>query len=150
IRDRCEEILANLKKLKTQLRKLHDDYDTQKEADRKRAAADAQDYVKTLDNARRATDERVLRDIRQAYRELALNRAPTKVLERLDERICLPLFRMLQPGDLFSQSGDALETLARRLEAEGEAVPKALVLEAAVPLDRLIARLEEIMGEMRK
>lgn len=150
IRDRCEEALAGLKKLRSQIRKLHDDWESYQEADFKRAASDAQDFIKLLEQARRQTDERVLRDFRQAYRELALNRAQPKVLERMDEKICLPLFRLLQPGDHFSQCGEAQETLARRLEAEQGAMPRTALLDAAAPLDRLIARLEEIMGEMRK
>ena len=150
IRDRCEEVLANLKKLRGQLRKQYEEFDTLKDADLKRAIADAQDFVKALQVARSQTDERVLREFRQVYRELALNRVAPKVLERVDERICRPLAQLLEPGNLFTQSSEALETLARRFEAEQSQLPKALLLESAQPIDRLIARLEEVMGEMRK
>lgn len=149
IRDRCEEVLANLKKLRTQVRKLHDEFDTLQPQERPRVAADAQDFSKSLASARQQADERVLREFRQIYRELALNRVQPKVLERVDGKVCVPLAQLLQTGGLFSQSGDALDLLARRLEAEAD-FSKGAILETLVPLDRLIQRLEEVIGEMRK
>ncbi len=150
LRDRCEEALSQLKRVRTQLKKMQAEYASYSEQELRRAAADAQDFQKMLLQSRIVLDEKVLREFRQVYRELALNRCQIKVLERIDEKICRPLAGILQPGNLYSQTEEAFDLLARRVEAEMDKVPSDLWTATASPLDQLIRQIEEIMNEMRR
>ncbi len=150
LRDRCEEVLAQLKKIKTQLQKMQTEFPTYSEQELKRVVADASDFQKSLNHHRLMLDEKVLREFRQVYRELALNRCQIKVLERIDEKICQPLAILLQPGNLFNQTEDAFDVFARQLEADKKNLSPALWSSTQFPLDQLIRRIEDIMNEMRR
>ena len=108
------------------------------------------DATKALAQIRGALDEKVLREFRQIYREFALNRVDERILDRIDRRICNPLAILLQPEQSFAKLETGTDALARRLESEGGSLPKNLLSEPLAQADRVLARLEEILNDMRK
>ncbi|MCS6977135.1 MAG: hypothetical protein NZM31_09040 [Gemmatales bacterium] len=156
LRDRCEAIIANIQKARMSiLKRLRDDFDMQfKIGDRpydfRRAAADASDMQKLLLENQLALDNEVSKAFREIYRELVLNRCKEQVVDRIDKRICRPLETIVQPGQHFDRAQRSCEELARRLQSETSATPRAAVEEAIERTDQLVQRLEEILAEMRK
>jgi hypothetical protein len=156
LRDRCEAIIANIRKGRMALlKRLRDDADADFKAgdrpyDFRRAAADVHDMHKLLLENRQALDQEVARGFRDIYRELVLNRCREQVTDRIDKRICRPLETLQLPGQHFERALASCSELARRLEAEGAAVPRFLLDEAIERTDQLLQRLEEILNEMRK
>jgi prefoldin subunit 5 len=150
LRDRCEEVAASLRELRQRLAQLQQDLGTMTAADARAAASLVQQLQRQVPTARTNLDVRVLREFRQAYRELALNRCAAPVLDRINLKICLPLAELVQSESAFPAASDALERLGRRLEAEQEKLPPAVFAEAIVPLDRILANLDAIMSEMKK
>lgn len=151
LRDRCEEIIGNLKKARTALARLKDDFPTLKDENEfRRAAADGQDMAKAVRAARDGIDQRVLREFRQIYRELALNRCREDVLVRIDQKICRPLEVILQTGQHFERADEALDALIRAIEMDKAKAPPGLFSTGIERTDRLIGRLEEILIEMKK
>jgi prefoldin subunit 5 len=150
LRDRCEEIAAGLREIRQKMAQLQQELGSLGKTEVRAAAVVVGQWHRQLPVARANLDTRVLREFRQVYRELALNRCAAAVLDRIDLKICLPLAELAQSEGAFPAATEALERLARRLEQESEQVSSAVVAEAAVPLDRLLARLEAIMAEMKK
>lgn len=156
LRDRCEALIAGIQKGRMSiLKRLRDDFDVHfKVGDRpydfRRAAADASDMQKLLLESQQALENEVARPFREIYRELVLNRCKEQIVDRIDKRICRPLETITQPGQHFDRAQRSCEDLARRLEAEGSATPRAAIEEAIERTDQLVQRLEEILGEMRK
>ncbi|HMP01026.1 MAG TPA: hypothetical protein PKC45_00875 [Gemmatales bacterium] len=150
LRDRCEEIVEGLREVRRQLGQLEQEVATLADADARAAAGQVRHWQRLMPQTRAQLEQRVLRDFRQVYRELALNRCAAPVLDRVDKKICQPLAELLDSEGGFPAVADALERLARRLEGEGNRVPIAAIAEAMAPLDRLLAQLENIMAEMKK
>ena len=50
----------------------------------------------------------------------------------------------------FAKLEQAVDTLARRLESEGNSLPKNLLNEPVVQADCVLQKLEEILNDMRK
>lgn len=150
LRDRCEEVVAALKKVRVGLGRLEEDVYGGKPNDVKRAVIDAQDLDLAVRNQRDNLDMKVLREFRQIYRELALNRAPAPVLDRIDQRVCQPLVNLLDPGQAYARAEELLAIQAQRIEAEQAQMPRSVIGETRVALDRVIQRLEEIIAEMKK
>lgn len=153
LRDRFEEIITSLRKVRSSLKRVRDELDVPsppKDDDVRRSMNDAQDATKSLAQIRLALDEKVLREFRQIYREFALNRVDERVLDRIDRRICNPLAILLQPEQSFAKLESGVDVLARRLESEGASLPKNLLSEPVAQSDRVLAKLEEILNDMRK
>jgi hypothetical protein len=153
LRDRFEEIIATLTKLRNSLKRIRDDLDVPsqaKEEDVRRAASDAADATKTLATIRNGLDEKVLREYRQVFRELALNRVDSRILDRVDGRICRPLAFLLQPGGLFAKLEDTVDTLSRRLDAESIATPKSVLVEPVDQCTQVLTELDKILQDMKK
>lgn len=153
LRDRFEEIIATLTKLRNSLKRIRDDLDVPsqaKEEDVRRAASDAADGTKTLATLRNGLDEKVLREYRQVFRELALNRVDSRILDRVDGRICRPLAFLLQPGGLFAKLEETVDTLSRRLDAESIATPKSVLVEPVDQCTLVLAELDKILQDMKK
>jgi glutaredoxin 2 len=137
------------------LKRLREDFDGGFQAkegnfDFRRASADAMDMHKLLVENQLALDNDVARAFREIYREFVLNRCKEQVLERIDKKICRPLEATLLPGQHFARAEESVEILARRLETEKQATPRLAIEEAIERTDRLVQRLEEILGEMKK
>src|SRR5262249_34928762 len=87
LRDRFEESITALRKVRSSLKRIRDELDTTsqvKDEDVLRSTNDAQDATKSLAAIRGGLDEKVLREFRQIFRELALNRVDSRVLDRVD------------------------------------------------------------------
>lgn len=156
LRDRCEAIITAIQKGRMSiLKRLRDDFDVEfKIGDRvydfRRAAADVSDMQKLLLENQLALDAEVSKAFREIYRELVLNRCKEQVVDRIDKRICRPLETVVLPGQHFDRAQRSCEELARRLQSETSATPRAAVEEAIERTDQLVQRLEEILAEMRK
>jgi hypothetical protein len=156
LRDRCEAIIAAIQKGRMSiLKRLRDDFDVEfKIGDRvydfRRAAADVSDMQKLLLENQLALDAEVSKAFREIYRELVLNRCKEQVVDRIDKKICRPLETIVLPGQHFDRAQKSCEELARRLQSETSATPRAAVEEAIERTDQLVQRLEEILAEMRK
>lgn len=153
LRDRFEENIAALRSVRSNLKRVRDELDisTQPPEDIvRRCMNDTQDATKALAQIRGGLDEKVLREFRQIYRELALNRVDERILDRLDRRICNPLAILLQPEQSFAKLESGVDLLARRLESEGASIPKNLLSEPVTQADRVLQKLEEILNDMRK
>lgn len=152
LRDRFDEAIVALKKVRSGLKRIRDELDVNqaKDDDVRRGMNDAQDATKALAQVRSSLDEKVLREFRQIYREFALNRVDERILDRIDRRICNPLAIHLQPDQLFAKLEASTDALARRLESEGASIPKGLLNDPVNQADRVIQKLEEILNEMRK
>jgi hypothetical protein len=151
LRDRCEEIIVNLKKARTALQRLRDEFPTLNDTNEfRRAIADGQDLSKALRTARDGVDQKVLREFRQIYRELTLNRCRADVRDRIDQKICRPLELILQPGQQFERADEALDALLKAMEMDKANTSKALFNVSVEQMDRLIGRLDDILIEMKK
>lgn len=150
LRDRCEEIAASLREIRQKMAQLQQELGGFGKAEIRAAAVVVGQWHRQLPVARANLDARVLREFRQVYRELALNRCAPAVLDRVDLKICLPLAELLQSEGAFPAATESLERLARRLEQEPDQLSPPAIADAAVPLDRLLSRLEAIMAEMKK
>ncbi|MFT3882554.1 MAG: hypothetical protein QM703_23240 [Gemmatales bacterium] len=153
LRDRFDEAIAELRKVRSSLKRVRDELDlptVAKDDDVRRGMNDAQDATKALAVIRGSLDEKVLREFRQIYREFALNRVDERILDRIDRRICNPLAILLQPEQTFAKLEGSVDLLARRLESEGASLPKNLLNEPVAQADRVIQKLEEILNDMRK
>lgn len=150
LRDRCEEIAAGLREIRQKMTQLQQEMGSLGKSEVRAAAVVVGQWHRQLPVARANLDTRVLREFRQVYRELALNRCAPAVLDRVDLKICLPLAELVQSEGAFPAAAESLERLARRLEQEPDQVSATAIADAAVPLERLLSRLEAIMAEMKK
>ncbi|MFO0813743.1 MAG: hypothetical protein U0796_11020 [Gemmatales bacterium] len=153
LRDKLEESIVALRKVRSSLKRIRDEIDTPtpaRDEEVRRGMNDAQDATKSLAQIRGLIDEKVLREFRQIYREFALNRVDVRVLDRIDRRICQPLAILLQPEQLYAKLENSVDTLARRLETEGSSLPKGLLSDPVNQADRVLQRLDEILNDMRK
>ncbi len=153
LRDRFEEAIAGLMKIRSTLKRIREDLEVPSQAkddEIRRAVNDAQDATKALAAVRTSLDEKVLREFRQVYRELALNRVDARVLDRVDGRICRPLAVLLQPGQGYGKLEELVDTLARRLDAERLSTPKNVLTEPLDQCNRVLAKLDEILQDMKK
>ncbi len=154
LRDRFDAIITSLKSARKLLRNLQDDYEAlrkeNKPDDFRKAKADVEDALRALRDGHDLTDRDVARELRLIYKELALNRCREVVLKQLDEQICTPLEMVLRPGAHFARAVEEVGLLASRLGEERDQTPPALIRNALERTDQLIARLEEIMSQMRK
>ncbi len=153
LRDRFDETITQLRKVRSSLKRIRDELSTPSQAkddDVRRAMNDAQDATKALAVVRTALDEKVLKEFRQIYREFALNRVDERVLDRIDRRICNPLAILLQPEQGYAKLEQSVDTLARRLEAEGASLPPTLLDQPVLQADRVLQKLDEILNDMRK
>jgi hypothetical protein len=153
LRDRFEESIAALRKVRSSLKRIADEFDTPsppKDEDVLRAVNDAADATKALSTIRLSLDEKVLREFRQIYRELAFNRVDERILDRVDSKICKPLAILLQQGQSFARLEETVDVLARRLEAERATTPKPVLNEPVQQAARVLAQLDAILQDMRK
>jgi hypothetical protein len=153
LRDRFEESIAALRKVRSNLKRISDEFDTPsppKDEDVLRAVNDAADATKALSTIRGGLDEKVLREFRQIYRELAFNRVDERVLDRVDANICKPLAILLQQGQSFARLEETVDILARRLDAERAGTPKTVLEEPVQQVTRVLAQLDAILQDMRK
>jgi hypothetical protein len=153
LRDRFEELIASLKKVRSSLKRIRDELDTPSQAkddEMRRAVSDAADATKALATIRNGLDEKVLREFRQVFRELALNRVDERILDRVDGKICKPLATLLQQGQSFARLEETVDLLSRRLDAERGSTPKTVLNEPVLQADRVLAQLDAILQDMRK
>jgi hypothetical protein len=150
IHDTAEEVVENLKKQKEQLQKVAAEFPGLQPNEFRRVAADVHDVLKVIREERMRVDEEVAREFRSIYRELVLNRCTEQVLSRIDQRICRPLETILLPGMEFARTDEALDRLARLLEADKDQTPRDALSAGVNETDNLIRRLEDIIKEMKK
>jgi len=156
LRDRFEEAITALRKVRSGLKRIRDELDTPSPArdeDLRRSVNDAADATKALAAVRGAlggTNENVLSGFRNIFRELALNRVDERVLDRVDGKICKPLAVILQAGQSFAKLEESVDTLARRLDAERAGTPKTVLNDPVSQADRVLAQLDAILQDMRK
>jgi hypothetical protein len=150
LHDTAEEVIANLKKQHDLVKKLAAEFASLQPEEFRRVAADMQDVLKVVREERTRVDVEVSREFRAIYRELVLNRCTEAVLSRIDQRICGPLEAILQPGMEFARTDEALDRLARLLEADKNQTPRDALAAGTNEMDNLIRRLEDIVKEMKK
>lgn len=139
---KTEDAIARLKEVRLKLDKVGEELPTTGQP-----SALVQRALEMTEAAGRSRDlmQEVLSDYSRILRELRLNRVSSKFIEKIGGEICLPLESCLK-GE-FAQAEEALEEYRKQLEANRR--PEA-ALEGSVRqrLDRLIARLSDIMAAM--
>ena len=154
-RDRCEAIVASLRKGRmTILKRLRDDFDNEtiqrSDYNFRRVSDDLDDLLKIVSDNQDSLDREVAQPFRAVYRELVLNRCRIEVLDRLNDKICRPLEAILEPGQHFDLARQGIIDLQRHLQQLQQQTPRQAVERAITNMDRLISRLEQILGEMKK
>jgi hypothetical protein len=151
LRDRCEAIVGNLRKGSELLKRLRAEFDTLETADDyRRAVNDCQDVLKAVREGRDVIEREVVRDFRQIFRELWLNQCREEALKHIDGKICRPLETLLQSGEQFDKTEDAVDALAKRIEAEKGQTPPPALANPVTQIDLLIYRLEQVLNEMKR
>jgi hypothetical protein len=151
LHENCSTIVENLKKNRDLLRKLRTELETYTtDDDFRRAAADALDALKAIQDGRDIIERDVVRDFRLIWRELVLNRVKPPVLERIDEKICRPLERIIMPGQHFDRAREAVAILPELIEKNKDKTSRVALEDAVQRTDELVIRLEEILNEMEK
>nr|BAL57180.1 hypothetical protein HGMM_F48A06C23 [uncultured Planctomycetota bacterium] len=149
IRERCDNILAKLTRIRDDLVKMRNEAEQLDEDRALRFARDCEDAQRNVSDCRDLVQREIIRDLRLIYRELWFNRVPQKELDRLDEKICRPLEQLVRDGDQFDLTQESIALLAQRLRNERQRVSPANFDPAVVQINLLIERFHKIIQEIK-